>query len=303
MVKLATPSRDDVLQNLMQTEIILFMHGMYIVLVGLALWSLLRRKPAGYRVLSGLIIAMCIFGTVEMVLQAVDERVLVRALYSTSDAEGQSIKRSDDRLTFAENLLVVTNSAIADTLLIYRCYVLWDRNKKVIVLPILLFSLPPVPAGYMAAYQDYITTGPPDPRIFFGLVVATNLTLTGLTVGRVFYNRRRLLRIGQTRTVRRYNIAIKMLLESAVIYLIVSLTIIVERALAGFAAVGAFYAISGELMVSLHTVHIDLAEERLLLIVAGQNIIPVLLVVRISFGHTVETLPCTKPEISLSESV
>ncbi|KAJ7702689.1 hypothetical protein B0H17DRAFT_1042858 [Mycena rosella] len=282
MGNLTTPSRDDVLENLMKTEIVLFMHGMYIILVGLALWSLLRRKPMGYRVLSGLIIAMCIFGTVEMVLQAVDARVLVRALYSTSNAEGQAIQHSDDLLTFAENLLVVTNNAIADSLLIYRCYVIWQSsssNKKVVVLPILL-SLATLAAGYMAAYQDYITTGPPDPRIFFGLVVATNLILTALTAGRIFYDRRKLQRVGQARIVHRYNVAIKMLLESAVIYLIVSLTIIVERALAGFAAISAFYAISGELM----------------------NIIPVVLVVRISFGRTLEMAPDPKPEVSL-ESV
>lgn len=86
--------------------------GMYIILVGLALWSLFRRKPMGFRVLSGLIISMCTFGTVEMVLQAVDARVLVRALYSTSDVEGLSIQHSDDRLSMAENLLVVTNKSV-----------------------------------------------------------------------------------------------------------------------------------------------------------------------------------------------
>lgn len=86
--------------------------GMYIILVGLALWSLFRRKPMGFRALSGLIIAMCTFGTVEMVLQAVDARVLVRALYSTSDVEGLSIQHSDDRLSMAENLLVVTNKSV-----------------------------------------------------------------------------------------------------------------------------------------------------------------------------------------------
>ncbi|KAJ7198127.1 hypothetical protein GGX14DRAFT_402154 [Mycena pura] len=306
---MGTPSRDAVLQSLLKTavccqspkpadhsrrphsKIVLFMHaprfvhsdgirtGMYTILVGLALWSLLRRKPTAFRALSGLIIAMCTFGTVEMVLQAVDARVLVRALYSTSDAEGLSIQHSDDRLSIAENLLVVTNNAIADGLLIYRCYAIWESSRRAVVLPIFL-SLATLAAGYMAAYQDYITSGPPDPRIFFGLVVATNLTLTGLTAGRIFHNRRKLQRLGQTRTVHRYNVALKMLLESAVIYLILSLTIIVERALAGFTAITAFYAISGELM----------------------NIIPVLLVVRISFARTVETPPTSKPEIS-SESV
>ncbi|KAJ7451350.1 hypothetical protein FB451DRAFT_1284284 [Mycena latifolia] len=276
---MTAPSREDVLESLLQTEIVLFMHGMYIILVGLALWSLFRRKPAGYRVLSGLISAMCIFGTVEMVLQTVDTQILLRSLYTPGEAEGQVIHRTDKLLSFAENLLVVTNNAIADSLLIYRCYVIWgssSSNKKVIVLPILL-SLATAASGYLAAYQDFEIPGPPDPRIFFGLVVATNLTLTVLSAGRIFYTRRKLQRVGQTAIARRYTTAIKMLLESAVIYLILSLTIIVERALARFAVIDAFYAISAELM----------------------NIIPALLIVQISFGRKLAASPpIDKPEIS-----
>ncbi|KAJ6573469.1 hypothetical protein DFH09DRAFT_388672 [Mycena vulgaris] len=295
------PSSQDVLESVLKTEIALFMHvivsGTYMILVALALWSLVWRKPAGFRVLSGLIIAMCVFGTVEMVMQAMDTKILLGALYSTGESEGESIRRSDDLLSFAENLLVVTNNAIADSLLIYRCYVLWgdSSNRRRVVVLLVLLSLATAVAGYMAGYQDYVTTGPPDPRIFFALVVATNLTLTGLTAGRIFFTRRRLQSIGETRFVRRYNTAIKMVLESAVIYLILSLAIIVERALARFTAIGAFYAISAELLVRWRSSHLT---DSFFNPCSAQNIIPVLLVVQISFGRTREVTLVSKPEIS-----
>jgi hypothetical protein len=67
----------------------------------------------------------------------------------------------------------------------------------------------------MSSYQRYAApTSHPDLRIFFGSVVATNLTLTGLTVGRIWYTRRNLRVTGQTKLVRRSNIAIKLLCVS-----------------------------------------------------------------------------------------
>ncbi|KAJ6579994.1 hypothetical protein DFH09DRAFT_1275742 [Mycena vulgaris] len=253
-------------QSLLKTEIVLFMHGMYVIVVVCALLSLRRRRLAGARILGCLIAAMCVMGTVEVVLRAVTTALWFRWLSSAAQddpaayfLQGKLLGQMGNRITFTEDLLVITNNALADGLLIYRCCVIWDSSKrKVIGLPVLL-ALGTAASGYMSSYQRYAApTSQPDLRIFFGLVVATNLTLTGLTIGRIWYTRQNLRVIGQTKLVQRSTTAIKLLCA-----------VIVEQSVAeSTLAVDILYAISAELM----------------------NVIPALVVVQISWGQRLEFL-------------
>ncbi|KAJ7114847.1 hypothetical protein C8R44DRAFT_225176 [Mycena epipterygia] len=246
------------------------MHGIYMVLVVLALCFLRQRRPAGTRILGCLITGMCIFGTVAMVLQAVITSLRLRALNSAApwDLTGYyKLKGMADLVLFIAGLLTVTNNAIADSLLIYRCFVLWHAsNRNVIVLPVLL-GLGTLAWGYVSAYQLYQTaTSGSAGQIYIGLVLATNLVLSGLTVGRILYTRRHLQVMGQTKFIHRYNVAIQMLLESAVIYLLFSCAMIAAGALGDFTVRSIMSRISAVLV----------------------NISPALLVVRISLGQKSE---------------
>ncbi|KAJ6579252.1 hypothetical protein DFH09DRAFT_339444 [Mycena vulgaris] len=261
--------------SVLKTQIVLFMHGMYVILVVAAFCLLYRRKPSGVEILAFLIAAMCIFASAGTALQAITTNMLLRLLHSTHvdptalDVQA-SLQHGTDLIKLAEELLVVTNNAIADSLLIYRCCVIWNTTGNyVTVLPILL-ALGSTASGYMAAYQAYtLPTSAPDsdPRIFLALVIATNLTITCLTVGRILYQRWNLRVIGQTKIVRRYNTAVKLMLESSVIYLICGCAIIIERALAGSDVLNVFYGISPELM----------------------NMIPPLLIIQVSLATNVDT--------------
>ncbi|KAJ6564762.1 hypothetical protein B0H19DRAFT_82640 [Mycena capillaripes] len=85
------------------------------------------------------------------------------------------------------------NNAIADGLLIYRWYVLRRVSfRGVVILPVLL-SLATTAFGYVAACHIYFTPDALlDVRFFFGLMLAANVTVTILTVGRIWSTQRSL---------------------------------------------------------------------------------------------------------------
>ncbi|KAJ6553155.1 hypothetical protein B0H19DRAFT_1263559 [Mycena capillaripes] len=196
------------------TEIVLFLHGIYLTLLVLALYLLCQRKPVGWPILACLLIAMCITGTAEIILQAIVTKFLLRKLDplvqdGTSSASLHSMERL---LVLAENLLGVTNTAIADSLLIYRCYVIWKTSRYEVVAFPVLFAVATTAVGYIEMYHLYVTrTAALDLRPYLGFMLATNVMVTGLTVGRIWYTSQGLKILGQTKFLRRYKIAMALL--------------------------------------------------------------------------------------------
>lgn len=95
---------------------------MYVILVVCALFSLRRRRPAGARILGSLVVAMCVMGTVEVVLRAVATSLWFRWLSSVAQddpaaysLQGEFLGRMGNRITFAEDLLVITNKLVVHT--------------------------------------------------------------------------------------------------------------------------------------------------------------------------------------------
>ncbi|KAJ7134854.1 hypothetical protein C8R44DRAFT_771642 [Mycena epipterygia] len=224
---------------------------------------------------------MFIFAMTEMALQIVTATLSMRSLYSTVHGNGtiyseqwDSLQRMSLILGFIEDLLLVTNNTITDSLLIYRCYVIWDTNyrKKVVILPLFLLLVTTV-VGYVTVYRNDIA--PPgshlDTRITLGLAMTTNLVLTGLTVGRIWWTRRHLRTVGQTKFIQRYNTAMSLLLESSALYsiclsiLLVALSFKTSRE-TGPLVTYVSYGFGGQLV----------------------NIIPALVIVRVSFGRKMD---------------
>ncbi|KAI0057349.1 hypothetical protein BV25DRAFT_1812519 [Artomyces pyxidatus] len=87
---------------------------------------------------------------------------------------------------------------MADSLLLFRVYVIWNRRKSIIAFPVLMFS-----TSFSLSVVDLITVSHPGNNMFshsavnFGLVywsfsIALNVILTTLIVGRLLYMRRRI---------------------------------------------------------------------------------------------------------------
>ncbi|KAJ7137578.1 hypothetical protein C8R43DRAFT_1132173 [Mycena crocata] len=261
--------------RMLKTEIIIFVQGIYVILVIFALYFLHRRRLAGRHVLSCLIGAMCILGIAETVLQTVSTGLWLNQLSAAAqgnkpkDTLGEtSLQDTQYLIRFAESILLITNNALADSLMVYRCYLVWRNSYRVVVaLPVLL-ALAATISGYVSAYQQFYKTPTPDPqlRLFFGLLIGTTISLSVLTVGRIWHISRAV-RSRQTKWGRRYNTAIKILLESAVAYLICSCAFVAAQALGGSVTVNMLDGIAPALM----------------------NIIPALVIVQVSFRNALES--------------
>ncbi|KAJ7643928.1 hypothetical protein FB45DRAFT_896460 [Roridomyces roridus] len=215
-----------VIPYIKQTAVSLFLNGMYNLLVVVALYFLSRREPGpGKRILICTILVMCTFAAVEMALQLVAAALALQAVYSAAlnqvgDAL-DSLQDMSNMMGFVEETLLVVNNAIADGFFMYRCYMIWGRNRNVVILPLVLL-MATIGLGFATVYRNHFS--PPqyhiDSRILFGLIMFNNLLLTCLTAAPIWRSRRHLKILGQTKFIRRYNTALTMVLESSSIYFV-----------------------------------------------------------------------------------
>ncbi|KAJ7282295.1 hypothetical protein C8J57DRAFT_1295082, partial [Mycena rebaudengoi] len=128
-------------------------------------------------------------------------------------------------------------SAVADLLLLYRCYVIWG-SKKILIVPALCNLATVVLTVVVWLPKPYI-----HPRTPCVMTLGTNLLLALLTAGRIWY-------VG--REVQTYNTAIVLMFESGAIYClslvlwVISLTTLVNNYNGEFAEI--FSGITGGLV-------------------------------------------------------
>ncbi|KAJ7643927.1 hypothetical protein FB45DRAFT_1020737 [Roridomyces roridus] len=215
-----------VIPYIRQTAVSLFLNGMYNLLVVVALYFLCRRESGpGKRILICTILVMCTFAAVEMALQLVTATLALQAVYSAAlnqvgDAL-DSLQDMSNMMGFVEETLLVVNNAIADGFFMYRCYMIWGRNRNVVILPLVLL-MATIGLGFATVYRNHFS--PPqyhiDCRILFGLIMFNNLLLICLTAAQIWRSRRHLEILGQTKYIKRYNTAFTILLESSSLYFI-----------------------------------------------------------------------------------
>ncbi|KAJ7433416.1 hypothetical protein FB451DRAFT_327494 [Mycena latifolia] len=214
---------------------------------------------------------MLFFATVQIVLRALIAAISVRIL--RLEVEGRSLWPESlirSRIVFAEYIFLVTNNALTDGLFTYRCYVVWERTKYIIILPMILLASATI-LGYVGAVQnDYFGESTFTAKIAFILSGATNVMITMLTAGRIWWAARRarigLLEPRSDMGARMYNTAVAMLLESGAIY---SVSVIA-------------YIVSGVIHTPATTIVQDVVVGALPQIV---NIVPILIIVRVGLMH------------------
>ncbi|KIL58664.1 hypothetical protein M378DRAFT_86165 [Amanita muscaria Koide BX008] len=172
--------------------------GANFVLFGLCVYILLfvRRNAQGLnKPMLITAIAMFVVSSAHMVVGII--QVIVAFIGDSYDVDG-AIKYFAQRwlpLSIARQALYAANNIIADGLLIYRCYVVWDFNWNVIILPIIMligtavcfvFSLyglsetAPGQGVFISSIDDWGIT-------VFSVSLATNVLVTFLIASRVYW--------------------------------------------------------------------------------------------------------------------
>ncbi|KAJ6477048.1 hypothetical protein C8R45DRAFT_934674 [Mycena sanguinolenta] len=152
-----------------------------------------RPRNSGNTILLVTAIALFTLATVQAVIN------VVHGGYELNTDTPPDSKLLDQIVAGSFTMYIVSNF-IADGLLIYRCYVIWNNNVLVIILPIVMLI---VSTGEFASVMSYLQVADAfsttvlglistfdfslssDP--FFGVSLATNVLVTALTAGRIWW--------------------------------------------------------------------------------------------------------------------
>ncbi|KAI8992756.1 hypothetical protein BD414DRAFT_482116 [Trametes punicea] len=103
------------------------------------------------------------------------------SLESVYDALDDASVFFDNTLGSCRFAIYVTQTLIGDGFMIYRLYIVWSSNLKVVILPAVLLVIGTA-AGYVSVVNLF---GPITPLVFFGLSFFTNILSTILIMWRI----------------------------------------------------------------------------------------------------------------------
>ncbi|KAJ6559835.1 hypothetical protein B0H19DRAFT_1260523 [Mycena capillaripes] len=255
------------------------LYGVFVVLFLIALYLLYHRKSPGRTTLLLLIAAMTLLATAQFSLHIATTSLALRLL-RVAITDGQltvPIQPTGTEhlywaLVFTQDVILVTNTVITDGLLVYRCYLVWNRPHRVFVVAPILLMLGTLATGYVTSYDEDYSNVPwyhLDPRIVFTLNLFTNFVLMLLTAGRIWWVTRQQRAVFGPDFTPRYNAAIAIVLESGAIYCCGLVFQVVALSVQGSAPTAVYlsHGTAGQLV----------------------NIVPTLIVVRVGLGHAVPT--------------
>ncbi|KAJ7700306.1 hypothetical protein B0H16DRAFT_1749084 [Mycena metata] len=172
-------------------------------------------------------------------------------------------------LNLAQYLIFWLNNLVSDSLLLYRCFIVWGSRWPPVVVPGIL-----IVATFATAYIGTFLIKV-DGLIPLILAAVTNLVLVALTAGRIWWIRRDALRLFPGGGVLSHsNTAITMILESGTLYCIITILLATTSQAKPFHA--AMVGIAAHLIVSGLPPVVDFSPEALNLF--PQNIAPTLIV-------------------------
>ncbi|KAK0442161.1 hypothetical protein EV421DRAFT_1736401 [Armillaria borealis] len=193
------------------------------------------KKISKARIFMGCIItALYIFAVINVILSWIyvnSAYVLTTSLRARYDFELSLLFEIIDTTATALNLI------IADCTIIWRCWVVWAHDWRVIILPI-FFVVGEIVCGGIGVVSEFMTEG----KIYvtdmhwavalMAATVGTNILCTALIVGRIIYVARG--HRGIMGGIRTYRGVIEILVESAALYSIIYVVLMILYPLEGY---------------------------------------------------------------------
>ncbi|KAJ7022947.1 hypothetical protein C8F04DRAFT_1272014 [Mycena alexandri] len=158
-------------------------YGIHMVLFILAMCILARRKTAGKKLLMIYIVAMALFGTAQVALSVAEAvRTVQLFVQGGTTSSGRRLAKIILALDLSQCFIFFTNNLVSDSLLLYRCFIIWGSRWPPVVLPGILI-VATCAVGYGATASHISRSAPAFDAIapnVFGAV--TNLVLVAFTV-------------------------------------------------------------------------------------------------------------------------
>ncbi|KAJ7206592.1 hypothetical protein GGX14DRAFT_637664 [Mycena pura] len=277
----------------------LSLYALYVVLFLLSIPSLHRRIP-NRKIILVTAWTMFLFATSSTLLASIATATSMSVVYMLVQGSNNApthLIRLYHALILAQDIILALNklvhvpadplnprltdeipSLVTDLLFLFRCYIIWGSRKRILVLPGILIVANMVVgciAGLEWHYGLITLSSYVDPRVPVGMAGATNVLLTCLTAGRIWYIRRKVQTLtGWQASQKRYNTASAIILESGVLYTLCVITYIISCSVKIASPFGTIFQGVAWGLVQL-----------------GVNIVPTFILVRVGMGRSTENSP------------
>ncbi|KAJ6455004.1 hypothetical protein C8R45DRAFT_1037052 [Mycena sanguinolenta] len=242
-----------------------FGNGVYFVVFSLALYAMIFRRKT-HPLLFFVVVAQFIFASIETGVHWFNIRTAFVIHGTSVDDTVEALTNPTFTQVVLPATLLVVNTLLADCVLIFRLYTVWNHDWRVIVLPV-MSTIGGTVLGILTVIEsgNFIKDGGNSNAFvdfaipYFSMCLVTTLLATILIVFRIFW----LTRAQAGSAFSGYRSVIEMIVESALLY---SVTLIVYIAL----------------LVASATDNNDGYAQAILIHMTG--IAPTLIVARVSFG-------------------
>ncbi|KAH7871398.1 uncharacterized protein C8R40DRAFT_1072462 [Lentinula edodes] len=210
------------LQARSDSEPYLEREGCYLPIFVACMLIVYRRKRKAYKTQMLAMVLLALASTASVIVQCVNQGRALLALWDSKAAlKGDAGERSkivqDDMTTalihdYAVLGIYIFSNVIADALLLYRCFIIWEKDMRVVLLPVLGFLCNLVLGILGLSYNDEFVF------YFWILTIVENIVLTTLITGRIWYINRTSGEILGSTVKTRYNMIAAIILESGSVY-------------------------------------------------------------------------------------
>ncbi|PBK62422.1 hypothetical protein ARMSODRAFT_604793 [Armillaria solidipes] len=137
-------------------------HGLYTGIVIITLWTVVSKKNRGTfkgsRWLPSVVLLLYLLATVGFAFNwAAVTKIYITNGQSSQMAYEAYVDPFSPPIYVLEGILAALSTILADATLIWRCWIVWDRSWRVVVIPTLCTSFTVVSKGILI-YQDLIDT-------------------------------------------------------------------------------------------------------------------------------------------------
>ncbi|KAG7443408.1 uncharacterized protein BT62DRAFT_935025 [Guyanagaster necrorhizus] len=209
-----------------------FAHGVYTGIFGMSIWLLLVNSVSRARIYMGCIItALYIFATIAAIALWIDFSDAF--VIGTSFQARYDLMSSSVLLETMSDIVEALNLLIADCIMIWRCWVVWGHDWKVVITPIFFVIIEIACGCILLVHQtkdDVITIAWALPTM--AMTLGTNILCTGLIVGRIIHVARG--HRGVMGGIRTYRGVIEILVESAALYSLIYMALMILYPLEGY---------------------------------------------------------------------
>ncbi|KAJ3850388.1 hypothetical protein EV368DRAFT_66633 [Lentinula lateritia] len=196
--------------------------GCYLPIFVACMLIVYRRKRNAYKTQMLAMLLLALASTASVIVQCVNQGRALLALWDSEAAlkgdagERSKIVRNNMTTALIHDYAVlgiyIFSNVIADALLLYRCFIIWEKDRRVVLLPVLGFLCNLVLGILGLSYNDEFVF------YFWILTIVENIVLTTLITGRIWYINRTSGEILGSTVKTKYNMIAAIILESGSVY-------------------------------------------------------------------------------------